>query len=77
MERIDDYFNGNGNVRCTVGTFPEKHPSDYCLATNAHALARYAALCVEQGVVPIVEPGDEPKKPPRFRGRSLKKIPKR
>jgi len=31
-------------------------PSDYCLDTNAHALARYAALCVEQGIVPIVEP---------------------
>ena len=31
-------------------------PSDNCLETNAHALARYAALCVEVGVVPIVEP---------------------
>jgi fructose-bisphosphate aldolase class I len=31
-------------------------PSEYCLATNAHALARYAALCVEAGIVPIVEP---------------------
>lgn len=31
-------------------------PSDYCLAANAHALARYAALCQEQGIVPIVEP---------------------
>ncbi len=31
-------------------------PSDYCLHTNAHALARYAALCVEAGIVPIVEP---------------------
>jgi fructose-bisphosphate aldolase, class I len=31
-------------------------PSDYCLETNTHALARYAALCVEQGLVPIVEP---------------------
>jgi fructose-bisphosphate aldolase class I len=31
-------------------------PSDYCLATNAHALARYAALCVAEGIVPIVEP---------------------
>jgi fructose-bisphosphate aldolase class I len=31
-------------------------PSDYCLDTNAHALARYAALCVEAGIVPIVEP---------------------
>jgi fructose-bisphosphate aldolase class I len=34
----------------------ENQPSDYCLATNAHALARYAALCVEGGLVPIVEP---------------------
>ena len=31
-------------------------PTDYCLDANAHALARYAALCVEQNVVPIVEP---------------------
>jgi fructose-bisphosphate aldolase class I len=31
-------------------------PSDYCLETNAHALARYAALCIEAGIVPIVEP---------------------
>jgi fructose-bisphosphate aldolase class I len=31
-------------------------PSDYCLEANAHALARYAALCQEQGIVPIVEP---------------------
>ena len=31
-------------------------PSDYCIAANAHALARYAALCQEAGIVPIVEP---------------------
>jgi len=31
-------------------------PSDYCLEVNAAALARYAALCVEQEIVPIVEP---------------------
>ena len=31
-------------------------PSDHCLSTNAHALARYAGLCVEEGLVPIVEP---------------------
>ena len=31
-------------------------PSAYCLDTNAHALARYAALCQEAGLVPIVEP---------------------
>jgi fructose-bisphosphate aldolase class I len=31
-------------------------PSAYCIDTNAHALARYAALCQESGIVPIVEP---------------------
>ena len=31
-------------------------PSDYCVWVNAHALARYAALCQEAGIVPIVEP---------------------
>ena len=31
-------------------------PSEYCIWTNAHALARYAALCQEHGLVPIVEP---------------------
>ena len=31
-------------------------PSDYCLSANAHALARYAALCQEADIVPIVEP---------------------
>jgi fructose-bisphosphate aldolase, class I len=31
-------------------------PSRYCLAVNAHALGRYAALCQEAEIVPIVEP---------------------
>lgn len=31
-------------------------PTDYCLEANAHALARYAALSQEAGLVPIVEP---------------------
>jgi len=40
-------------------------PSDDCLAVNAHALARFAALSQEAGLVPIVEPevlmdGDHP-----------------
>jgi fructose-bisphosphate aldolase class I len=34
----------------------ETRPSEYCVWTNAHALARYAALCQEAGIVPIVEP---------------------
>lgn len=31
-------------------------PTDVCIDANAHALARYAALCQEGGIVPIVEP---------------------
>ena len=31
-------------------------PSEACMSTNAHALARYAAICQEQGLVPIIEP---------------------
>jgi len=31
-------------------------PTDTCIRTNAHALARYAAICQETGLVPIVEP---------------------
>ena len=31
-------------------------PSRACIAANAHALARYAALCQEAGLVPVVEP---------------------
>jgi fructose-bisphosphate aldolase class I len=31
-------------------------PTQSCLDANAQALARYAALCQEQGIVPIVEP---------------------
>ncbi|MEO8848168.1 MAG: class I fructose-bisphosphate aldolase [Casimicrobiaceae bacterium] len=31
-------------------------PSAACISANAHALARYAALCQEAGLVPVVEP---------------------
>ena len=31
-------------------------PSSACISTNAHALARYASICQEQGLVPIIEP---------------------
>ncbi len=37
-------------------TIGEGTPSEYCVWVNAHALARYAALCQEAGLVPIVEP---------------------
>jgi fructose-bisphosphate aldolase, class I len=41
--------------RATYSIAPDK-PSEYCVWTNAHALARYAALCQEAELVPIVEP---------------------
>ena len=40
--------------RATYSIASDK-PSEYCVWTNAHALARYAALCQEAGLVPIVE----------------------
>jgi fructose-bisphosphate aldolase class I len=39
-----------------VITIGNNIPTDACLVANAHALARYAALCQENGLVPIVEP---------------------
>ncbi len=39
-----------------VITIGDGTPTRYCLEANAHALARYAALCQEAGIVPIVEP---------------------
>lgn len=35
---------------------PHVMPSYTCVKANAHALARYAALCQDEGIVPIVEP---------------------
>jgi len=37
-------------------TITDTLPSAYCIDVNAHGLARYAALCQEAGIVPIVEP---------------------
>ncbi|MEJ2638016.1 MAG: fructose-bisphosphate aldolase class I [Desulfosarcinaceae bacterium] len=39
-----------------VITIGDGTPTRFCLEANAHALARYAALCQEAGIVPIVEP---------------------
>ena len=39
-----------------VITIGENIPSRNCVRANAHGLARYAALCQENGIVPIVEP---------------------
>jgi fructose-bisphosphate aldolase class I len=57
-ERLEEY-RGLG-ARFTkwraVITIGEGIPSEYCIWTNAHALARFAALSQEAGLVPIVEP---------------------
>lgn len=39
-----------------VITIGQGIPSRTCIEANAHALARYAALCQEAGLVPVVEP---------------------
>ena len=39
-----------------VITVGENIPSWACMDANAHALARYASLCQEAGIVPVVEP---------------------
>ena len=39
-----------------VITIGDNIPTLACVKSNAHALARYAALCQEAGIVPIIEP---------------------
>src|SRR5260370_40725714 len=39
-----------------VITIGDRIPTQACIAADAHALARYAPLCQEGGLVPIVEP---------------------
>jgi fructose-bisphosphate aldolase class I len=41
-----------------VYAIAERNPTTLAIETNAEVLARYAAECQGQGVVPIVEPGD-------------------
>lgn len=57
-ERLQEYRElgarfGKWRAVITIG---EGIPTRFCLDANAHALARYAALCQEVGLVPIVEP---------------------
>jgi fructose-bisphosphate aldolase, class I len=57
-ERLVEYRNLGAKFTKwrAVITIGDNIPTDACLDTNAHALARYAALCVDAGLVPIVEP---------------------
>ena len=57
-ERLAEYVE-LGAAFCkwrAVITIGDEIPSRACIDANAHALARYAALCQEAGLVPIVEP---------------------
>ena len=57
-ERLDEYKKmGTRFAKWrAVITIDEGIPTTQCIKANAHALARYAALCQEADIVPIVEP---------------------
>lgn len=58
-ERLREYVELGAKFakwRAVITIAADGRPSAACIRANAHALARYAALCQEAGVVPIVEP---------------------
>jgi fructose-bisphosphate aldolase, class I len=57
-ERLTEYYELGARFAKwrAVITIGDGIPTDACIEANAHALARYAALCQEAGLVPIVEP---------------------
>ena len=57
-DRLKEYFQMGARFAKwrAVIAIGENIPSRSCLEANAQALARYAALCQEAGLVPIVEP---------------------
>src|SRR4051812_22359554 len=57
-ERMKEYFKLGARFAKwrAVITIGDKIPTQACLDANAHALARYSAICQEASIVPIVEP---------------------
>ena len=58
-DRLADYYALGARFakwRAVIDIAGSEVPSGYCISVNAHALARYAALCQEANIVPIVEP---------------------
>jgi fructose-bisphosphate aldolase class I len=58
-ERLEEYREMGAKFtkwRAVIAIEGEKKPSAYCMHVNAHALARYAVLSQQAGLVPIVEP---------------------
>jgi fructose-bisphosphate aldolase class I len=56
--RIEEYYGMGARFAKwrAVITIGEGIPTRQCYEANAHAMARYAALCQEGGLVPVVEP---------------------
>ena len=56
--RLEEYYNLGARFAKwrAVITIGDDIPSDACIYSNSHALARYAALCQDANIVPIVEP---------------------
>tara|TARA_B100000686_G_scaffold318247_1_gene367741 strand:+ start:27 stop:1037 length:1011 start_codon:yes stop_codon:yes gene_type:complete len=57
-ERLKEYYELGARFTKWRGVYviSNKYPSKLSIYSNAHALARYAALVQESGMVPIVEP---------------------
>jgi fructose-bisphosphate aldolase class I len=57
-KRMQEYFSMGARFAKwrAVITIGEAIPSRACIKANAHALARYSAICQEASIVPIVEP---------------------
>jgi len=57
-DRLKEYFQMGARFAKwrAVIVIGEGLPTRSCIEANAHALARYAALCQEAGLVPVVEP---------------------
>ena len=57
-ERLKDYYKLGARFTKWRGVYSisDKYPSNLSISANANALARYAALVQESGMVPIIEP---------------------
>jgi len=57
-ERLKEYYKLGARFTKWRGVYSisDKYPSNLSISANAHALARYAALVQEAGMVPIIEP---------------------
>ncbi|MBW8639108.1 fructose-bisphosphate aldolase class I [Hoeflea sp. WL0058] len=57
-DRLNEYYGLGARFAKWRGviSISDDLPTGYAVEANAHALARYAALCQEAGIVPIVEP---------------------